>query len=866
MNSKHIRIRKTSDPPLAWEKIEKVKRKNLPQQRKVTQYINQNKILIKANSLLVLEKIRNRITQEIKNTNTLELVGEIYRILADVDTLRVAYALIKTNKGSLTPGTDPTITADIFDEKKLQQISERLKAGEFRWKPVRRIMIEKPGKTQLRPLGLPDFDDKIVQGAIRLILEAIYEPIFEADNCNFGFRPNKDTTMALDKIENEAKHYQYVIEGDIKGAYDNVNQTTLITILSFRISDRKFLKLVEKGLKCGYMLDFKYHSTLLGTPQGSICSPILFNIYMREFDKFVKYTLKKMLLKQQLEQVQGQQSPHQTTATVTTKPVKIVKTEVSKDYEKIRSRIRKAQIRYNAFMKEADKWKTVLPEFFCDLAVESQYVQNLVDTDEKTYNYIKKYKEVMNLPTTTEKNELRTKRSNIRRQVKTHLMKVLTKEQLETLACEYKQQLLNTIKGNTEIKRKLPYLDSARLTLKMTYVRYADDWVLLVRGTKEMAERAKDLTAKFLQHRLSLTLSMDKTKITDLYNNKATFLGYELFYQRNKLEKKVEKPYNPTQRFSTLQFHPDSKRLESRFILKGYMTTNNEPREVGFLTPLQDHEIITKYNQFMMGLGNYYIRKISYPSRLNRWLYLLYFSCIKTLATKHKTTVKKIIEKYGYLDISNPQLDKRKPNATDIRIVAKYKFNNQSKWIVLYNYKEIMYNLNKLRVEYLKNKINKLPQRTIPEVDMLALHKVNFRTKFKETSFCAICGDQEQTLQNHHIRPLRIKKNQQFTGYRAFDKVVASLGRKQIPVCQKCHTNIHTGRYDGLKLEDIYDIRLIAPEGLIALTQETNPTITTTRSVGTSIVPQRLEIHENPRTYFNSEVKNYLINQHNGNT
>jgi hypothetical protein len=93
-----------------------------------------------------------------------------------------------------------------------------------------------------------------------------------------------------------------------------------------------------------------------------------------------------------------------------------------------------------------------------------------------------------------------------------------------------------------------------------------------------------------------------------------------------------------------------------------------------------DQEIIRKFNQFMMGLANYYIRTISYPSRINRWVYVNYYSCLKTLGTKHRISVKGVIQKYGYKDISNPKLNWFKPNASDLRIAVKYTFNGQERW------------------------------------------------------------------------------------------------------------------------------------------------------------------------------------------
>ena len=227
----------------------------------------------------------------------------------------------------------------------------------------------------------------------------------------------------------------------------------------------------------------------------------------------------------------------------------------------------------------------------------------------------------------------------------------------------------------------------------------------------------------------------------------------------------------------------------------------------------------------MVGFGNYYIRQIKYPSRLNRWLYILYYSCIKTLATKHKTTTKDIINTYGSLDLSNPRLKKNKPRAADQRIIAKYIYNQEPKFAILLNYNQIMCQLTKIKEKYIEEKKNDLPHELVREIDMLTLHKVNFRTAFKETSFCAICGKQEKSLHNHHIRPLKIRKGDPIhKGYKGFDKVIAALGRKQIPVCGQCHANIHSGKYNGIGLDELYDVRLVASEGLLKLPTPTpNP-------------------------------------------
>lgn len=170
----------------------------------------------------------------------------------------------------------------------------------------------------------------MVQGAILLILEAAYEAEFEKINCNFGFRPHKDTNEAMEKINMEAKFCQFAVEGDIKGTYDIVQHETLIKILGERFTDKKFLRFLQRGLKCGYLLEFKKYETLLGTSQGSISSPIVFNIYRQIFDKFVENDD----LLQQETQNQGTQ-----------------KNETNIDYEKYKSKKRLAKYMLKKFIE-----------------------------------------------------------------------------------------------------------------------------------------------------------------------------------------------------------------------------------------------------------------------------------------------------------------------------------------------------------------------------------------------------------------------------------------------------------------------------------------------------------------------------------
>lgn len=143
----------------------------------------------------------------------------------------------------------------------------------------------------MRPLGIPSFIDKLLQEVIRMILEAIYEGSFE--NSSHGFRPQRSPQTALWSIQKTFNGTKWFIEGDIKGFFDNIDHEVLIAILSERISDIRFLRLIRKFLNTGYMEDWVFHKSYSGTPQGGIISPILANIYLDKFDKYIKeYTEK----------------------------------------------------------------------------------------------------------------------------------------------------------------------------------------------------------------------------------------------------------------------------------------------------------------------------------------------------------------------------------------------------------------------------------------------------------------------------------------------------------------------------------------------------------------------------------------------
>lgn len=165
-------------------------------------------------------------------------------------------------------------------EENIEDLVSRLKSKSYRPVPVRRMYIPKLNSNKMRPLGIPEHEDKIVQKGITKILNAIYENDFL--DCSFGFRPNRNCHDAL-KIVNqyiEKRAVSYVVDVDIKGFFDNVDHKWMMEFLKLRITDPNLLRIISRFLKGGYMEEGKRYKTDTGTPQGGVISPILANVYL----------------------------------------------------------------------------------------------------------------------------------------------------------------------------------------------------------------------------------------------------------------------------------------------------------------------------------------------------------------------------------------------------------------------------------------------------------------------------------------------------------------------------------------------------------------------------------------------------------
>jgi group II intron reverse transcriptase/maturase len=214
--------------------------------------------------------------------------GALYDKIYREDVLWVAWERVRANDGA--PGVDrqsfDEIEKEIGVEVFLKEIAEKLRAQRYRPLPVRRCWIDKPGKPEKRPLGIPVIRDRVIQMATKIVIE----PIFEANflPCSYGFRPKRSAHKAIRKVRSSItfKRQTTVIDADIKGYFDNIRHDILDDLIQRRISDPRVLKLIRGWLRAGVLDDGEWiEPNGAGTPQGGVISPLLANIYLHSFDK-----------------------------------------------------------------------------------------------------------------------------------------------------------------------------------------------------------------------------------------------------------------------------------------------------------------------------------------------------------------------------------------------------------------------------------------------------------------------------------------------------------------------------------------------------------------------------------------------------
>src|SRR3954449_5374072 len=201
------------------------------------------------------------------------------------DVLERGWELVRANRGAA--GIDRETIADVERygvSRVLDELAADLKDGRYRPLPARRVFIPKPGSVERRPLSIPSVRDRIVQAALKIVLE----PVFEADMlaCSFGFRPKRGAHDGLQVLINESwRGRRWVVETDIASCFEAIPVEELMRAVEERVCDQSVLKLLGQILRAGVMVDGQVRRSVTGTPQGGVISPLLANIYLHRIDR-----------------------------------------------------------------------------------------------------------------------------------------------------------------------------------------------------------------------------------------------------------------------------------------------------------------------------------------------------------------------------------------------------------------------------------------------------------------------------------------------------------------------------------------------------------------------------------------------------
>ena len=580
-------------------------------------------------------------------------VRNLYKIACEPGLWLQAYVNIRANAGALTQGVS-TDTIDGFSIERAEKLAKTLRSREYVAKPVRRVQIpKKDGKT--RPLGIPGGDDKLAQEVARIILERVYEPVFSEHS--HGFRPKRSCETALRSIRPVWNGVKWIVDVDIKGFFDNISHSKLIEVLRRRISDERFIRLIWKFLKAGYLEEWQFHNTYSGTPQGGIISPILANIYLDELDKFMK-----------------------------------------------------------------------------------DYAQSFNRGKERRRN--------------TEYRKLEVEHGKL-----VKALKVCTDE-------ARRKRIAEAIHENEKIRATVPYGDAMDEGYRrVQYVRYADDFLIGVIGSKADCQKIKEDIRVFLDER-ELELSDEKTLITNA-QKRAHFLGYDIRVRNCNLPKRDREGRLKRDYTGRIVLEVPMDKIKSKLLdLKVMKLTYVQGKEVWKATARyamkdsDDLEILDRYNSEIRGFYNYY-SIANNSSIINNFYYMMQYSMYKTYGTKYRTSIHKVISKF--------RIDKE--------FGVKFAGKNGKENIRLFYH------------DGFKRKTKALDSSCdVIVLDRRYLSRTSLLDRIKSNR-CELCGAENVSIEMHHVRKLRDLKGKDY-----WEQLMISRKRKTMAVCHNCHLSIHHGK------------------------------------------------------------------------
>ena len=564
-----------------------------------------------------------RLSNKCKGSAGTTLCWNLFKLLTKPEFLEMCYNKLRSHPGNMTRGVVPD-TSDGVCYEYLQSLSLALKQEAFNFKPGRRVYIPKASGGR-RPLTIAPPRDKIVQEGLRTLLEIVFEPEFETLPVSHGFRPARGRHSALNRIHIHFASSVWMIEGDMCKCFDTIDHQILMNLIEKKVADRQFTKLIWKALRAGVMESDVYISDRVGSPQGSVVSPLLCNVYLHEMDKFI------IGLKRNFD--------------------KGDKARLNNAYTKIVSRAKRRRSSGN----------------------------------------------------------------------------------------------LEAYRRCLQLSRKLPSTDKFDPNYRrLQYVRYADDWVIGIRGTYAEAERIKTRISEFCTKQLKLSLNEEKTKITNLSRDKVFFLGTEIYRSRHQkyhaFKKKLRRSTKRLRMDAPLR-HTRRKLTDAGFI------RGNLPHPKFVWMSLEHDKIIAMYNAVYRGLINYYSFSTNRSQLVSFVHFFLKHSCAKLLAAKFSTGVPKIFKRFGK-DLAGP----------NSRGFAKADYG----FLGRFSQKEVKTNV--------------------------PLYNTGGNLVSLEKAVCGNCGSSYKVEMRHvgMLKDLNPKMSR-------LGELMVRRNRKQIPLCRVCHLAKHKG-------------------------------------------------------------------------
>lgn len=606
----------------------------------------------------------------------------------------LCYESIKSNPGVHSAGGSflignkkKPITLDGIDLDFFQKLSTSILRGYFRFGPIRRVDIPKPqGGT--RPLGIADSRDKIVQKGMAVILECLAEHKFL--ECSFGFRRSRSCHDALSYIRKKVPSGLWAIEGDIQKCFDRFNHKRLVSLVRNKyVSQQVFIDLIYKALKAKIISIDSSILVKMGTPQGSVVSPILCNIFLHELDTYVMES--EVLAKFRRGKAVTRNSKF-------TRLLKPTKEELATG-----EAIRKA------------KGKLKMWKYFHKLRISK--------------------------------------------------LKLARKKNIER----------NKFKGRNR---------------RIAYVRYADDFIIFVWGTKNDCLEIKLLVKNFLKSNLDLDLSEDKSKITYLKKDKAEFLGFQLWQSpetilssksdvnpigkidRGKMDSKIR---GASMQVPRLRITFSMDKVLRKLVDKGLLRfKGGKFFPTSFKSALQ-YEIpnIVNYLKLVFrGIANYYGFAHNWYDAKSIYNYFGRFCTAMTIAHKTKSKVPKVFKKYGEnLTIRDGEN----------KVIAEY---------------------GSVSNKTFKNSVKKYPATLPLDTEVLLRENLRVAKQHLITWPCVICGNKAEMHHVKHVRKVLSKKEP--GSFNAYLEAMRLVNRKTLPVCKYHHQMIHKGEYDGESLSNLF--------------------------------------------------------------